>query len=163
MPSAVKAIYWDSDCFLSYVDAVPDRIAALETLLTSSARGETRLYTSAISQVEVAFGSSERERQALDPNVERQIDSLWADPEVVAVVDYHSFIGEIAKGMIRDAVARGWSLKPVDAIQLATTQWLRSEGVAINEFHTYDRRLFKYADICGFQILEPYIEQPGLF
>ena len=162
MPSAAKAIYWDSNCFLSYVDAAPDRIDALETLLASSAGGETWLYTSAISQVEVAFGASERKRQALDPNVERQINSLWADPEVVAVVDYHSFIGEIAKGMIRDAVARGWSLKPVDAIQLATAQWLRSEGVAINEFHTYDRNLFRFADICGFRILEPYIEQPNL-
>lgn len=162
MPSAAKAIYWDSNCFLSYVNAIPGRIAVLEALLASSAAGETRLYTSAISQVEVAFGVSERERQALDPNVERQINSLWADPKVVAVADYHSLIGETAKGMIRNGVARGWSLKPVDAIHLATAQWLQGEGVAIEEFHTYDRGLFKYADIAGFPIREPRVAQPAL-
>ena len=145
------------------MNAIPDRIAVLEALLASSARGETRLYTSAVSKVEVAFGAPERERQELDPNVERQIDSLWADPRVVTVVKYYSAIGETARSMTRAGIARGWILKPVDAIHLATAKWLRSEGVDIEEFHTYDRRLFKYADIAGFPIREPHVAHtPGI-
>ena len=162
MPSAATEIYWDSDCFLSYLNAVPERIAVVETLLESSARGEVNLYTSAVSQVEAAFGVEERERQELDPNVERRLDALWADAKVVTVVGYHNRIVRTARRMIRDAVARNWSLKPMDAIQLATAHWLRSRGVAVAEFHTYDRRLFKYADIAGFPILEPHVEQPTL-
>lgn len=162
MPNAATEIYWDSDCFLSYLNAVPERIAVVETLLESSARGEVNLYTSAVSQVEVAFGVWEREQQSLDPDVERRLDDLWADAKVVTVIEYHNRILLTARRMIRDAVAQNWSLKPMDAIQLATAHWLRREGVAVTEFHTYDRRLFKYEDICGFPILEPHVEQPNL-
>lgn len=162
MPNAATEIYWDSDCFLSYLNAVPERIAVVETLLESSARGEVNLYTSAVSQVEVAFGVWEREQQSLDPDVERRLDDLWADAKVVTVIEYHNRILLTARRMIRDAVAQNWSLKPMDAIHLATARWLQSEGRAVDEFHTYDQSLFNYADICGFQIREPYIEQPIL-
>lgn len=150
-------IYWDSDCFLSYLNAIPERIDVIETLLEASGRGEVNLYTSSVSQVEAAFGFWERDQRELDQNVEILLDSLWADSSAVTIVGYHDEIGLDARNMIRAAVARGWSLKPMDAIQLATAQSLRSEGVAVSEFHTYDRRLFKYADIAGFPISEPRV------
>ena len=162
MPSAPKAIYWDSACFLSYVNEDAPRIAALDAIIEASGRGEIRLYTSELSQVEVAFGASEQRQRELDPNIERLLDALWADAKVVTIIEYHSRIGRTARGMMRDAVARGLSLKPIDAIHLATARWLRSQGVAVAEFHTYDRSLSNYADICGFPILEPYVEQPRL-
>ena len=162
MPDTTEILYWDSCAFLSYVNALPDRIPTLEALLESSATGEIELYTSTISHVEVAFAASEQLRGALDREMERRIDSLWADPTVVVSVEYHGRIGEIAKDMMRGAITTGWSLKPLDAIHLATAQWLSSVGVDVSEFHTYDHGLFKYTPIVGFSICEPHTPQPRM-
>ena len=134
----------------------------LEALLESSASGTIELYTSTISHVEVAFGASEQQGRRLNPEVEQQIDSLWADPKVVLSVEYHGRIGQIARDLMRAAVIRGWSLKPIDAIHLATAQWLSTLGVGIDEFHTYDARLFKYASIVDFDVREPHTLQPRM-
>ena len=163
MPSAPKAIYWDSNCFLSYVNEDEPRISVLDALFAAIARDEIHLYTSELSKVEVAFGASEQRQRELDPNIERSLDSLWANAKVVTVVGYHDRIGRVARSMMRGAVTRGLSLKPMDAIHLATARWLRGATVRVEEFHTYDNGLSNYEDICGFRILEPYIEQPGLF
>ena len=155
-----KPIYWDSNCFLAYVNAETDRVDVLAALLASSARGDVELYSSTVSQTEVAFSDSERRRRTLDPETERRIDDLMRNPRIVTLVDFNDSIGRTARSMTRDAVARGWSLKPLDAIHLATARWLRGANGGVEEFHTYDNRLFRYADICGFPILEPYIERP---
>ena len=162
MPDTPTIIYWDSSAFLSYVNEHPDRISTLEVLLESSANGTIELYTSTISHVEVAFGASEQQRRRLDPEIERQINSLWADPKVVVSVEYHGRIGQIARDLMREAVTRDWSLKPIDAIHLATAQWLASLGGEIDEFHTYDARLFRYSPIVNFSICEPRTLQPRM-
>ena len=46
----------------------------------------------------------------------------------------------------------------MDAIHLATAKWL-----GVDEFHTYDTGLHKYAANLGFKIIEPYTPQPRLF
>lgn len=129
----------------------------LEELLESSSGGSRtiKLYTSTLSQVEVAFAASERRQQQLSPEVEDQISALWEDSESVVSVEYQEAIGVIAKDLIRDAIANGWSLKPLDAIHLATAQWLLSVGITLDEFHTYDTGLFKYEDIVGIPIIRP--------
>ena len=162
MPENPQVICWDSSAFLSYVNEVPDRIQTLETLLERSASGEVDLYTSAISHVEVAFGASEQLRGRLDLEIERRIDSLWADSNVVVAVEYQSLIGRVARDMMREAVTRGWGLKPLDAIHLATAQWLFNTGTEIEEFQTYDVRLTRYASIVDFRICEPYNPQPKM-
>ena len=158
------ATYWDSNAFLSYINDVPARMPTLDALLDSSASGsdETKIYTSAISQVEVAFAASEQQQQALDPQVEQKISNLWSDPGAIVVVEYHDGIGQQARALMREAITRGWSLKPLDAIHLATAQWLVSVGFAVDEFHTYDRRLDKYGPIVGFRICEPYTAKPRM-
>lgn len=137
----------------------------LEELLESSS-GSSRtikLYTSTLSQVEVAFAASERRQQQLSPEVEEQISALWEDSESVVSVEYQEAIGMIAKDLIRDAITKGWSLKPLDAIHLATAQWLLDVGITVDEFHTYDDRLFKYKDIVDYPIHEPHTPQPRMF
>lgn len=156
------AYYWDSCVPLSYINEIPDRMPILDALLESSSRGEIRLYTSELSRVEVAFSAAEKLQRALDEKTERPIASLWADPEVITMVEYHRGIEREAHRLMRDAITRGWSLKPLDAIHLATAQWLLNTGITIDEFHTYDRRLFKYGPIVGFKIVEPNTTQPML-
>ena len=144
------------------MNEIPDRVPTLEALLESSARGEIELYTSTIAHVEVAFAASEQRRRRLDQETERRIDTLWADPNVVVSVEYNGSIGRIARDMMREAVTRSWSLKPLDAIHLATAQWLSGVGIEVGEFQTYDDRLSRYAPIVDFDICEPHTPQPRM-
>lgn len=161
MPDSPSIIYWDSCVLLSYVNEYPERIPALEALLERSTSGEIDLYTSEISRVEVAFAASEQKRRRLDPGSEQRIDSLWADSNVIVSVEYHGAIGQVARGLMREAITRGWSLKPLDAIHLATAQWLSNTGIAVDEFQTYDN-LSRYAAVVDFSICEPYTPQPRM-
>ena len=162
MPDSPKAIYWDSCVSLSYINAVPARIQALDSLLDDCAKGLISLYTSDISRVEVAFAVSEKEQRVLDPETERRIDSLWNDPKIFTMVEFHSDIAKEARTLMRQAIPNGWSLKPLDAMHLATASWLSKAGVAIEEFHTYDGSLTKYGAIVGFRVSEPTITNPRL-
>ena len=162
MPDARKVIYWDSCVFLSYVNEMQDRMPVLDELLESSSGGAVKLHTSTLTHVEVSFAAAEQRKRALDPQVEQRINALWSDPKAVVSVEYHDGIGQIAKGLIRNAITRGWSLKPLDAIHLSTAQWLVSEGLTVEEFHTYEKRLRKYEALVDFSIHEPYIQSPRL-
>ena len=162
MPENKTAIYWDANTFLSYVNEHPDRMPTLEALLESSAGSDIKIYTSALSQVEVAFAAAEQKRRLLDPQEEQKIDRLWSDPDAIEVVEFHSAIGQQGRALMRDAITRGWSLKPLDAVHLATAEWLSSAGFRVAEFHTYDRGLDKYGPLVGFRICEPYIGQPRM-
>lgn len=162
MPDTRKIIYWASCVFLSYLNEMPDRMPVLDALLESSSSGAVKLHTSTLTQVEVSFATTEQQKRALDPQVEQRINDLWSDPEAVVSVEYHDGIGQIAKGLIRNAITRGWSLKPLDSIHLSTAQWLSSEGLKVEEFHTYEKRLRKYEAIVDFSIHEPYTQAPRL-
>ena len=155
-------IYWDANPFLSYVNEYPGRMPALDALLDSSAKGSITIYTSALSQVEVAFAASEQKQRVLDPQEEQKIDALWSDPDAVALVEYHDGIGQRARALMRESITRGWSLKPLDAVHLAMAMWLAQSGFQVDEFHTYDGALEKYSSIVGFTICEPYTQSPRM-
>ena len=159
-----KSVYWDACVWLSYVNATPGRVEIIQGLLDESASGDGTLtiYTSAIAKVEVAFAAAEQLRRALDPAIERKIDNMWADPKVATSVDYLDRIGVMARELMRAAITRRWQLKPLDAIHLGTATWLRSVGIVIDEFHTYDSALNKFAGAIGCPIVEPYTLRPRL-
>ena len=163
MPDKRKTVYWDACVFLSYVNEYPDRISTLESLLDSAGRdGATKVYTSMLSHVEVSFGASEQQKKALDPKTEQRISNLWDTSGNVSSVEFHQGIAQIAKALIREALIQGWSLRPADAIHLATAKWLADVGETIDEFHTYDGRLQKYVKVVGFDIVEPYTDRPKM-
>ena len=155
-------VYWDANPFLSYVNEYPGRMPTLDALLDSASSGGIKIYTSALSQVEVAFAASEQKQRVLEPREEQNIDAFWSAPDVIEVVEYHDGIGRQARALIREAIPKGWSLKPIDAIHLATAQWLVLAGFGVDEFHTYDRSLDKYAALVGFKVCEPYTPNPRM-
>ncbi len=121
------------------------------------------MYTSALSRVEVAFSATEQNKKALDPEIEKRIESLWSDPDAVVVVEFHDGIADSARELIRGAITQGWSLKPLDAIHLATAKWLSDRSLVVDEFHSYDSQLFRWSQVPDFKIIMPYTPQPKLF
>lgn len=156
MPSRRRRIYWDSNCWLSLISAVPERVSILESLLSDSKSklGDIDLVTSIISKAEVAFAQSEYQGNQIDPSVEDAIDALWADRSAVTIIEFHDLIALEARELIRSGLHREWSLKPMDAIHLATAKWF-----GVDEFHTYDKGLIKegLSAHLGFPIRNPAV------
>lgn len=156
MPKGRRRIYWDSNCWLSLINAVPERILVLDSLLADSKNelGDRELVTSSVSIVEVAFAQSEYQANQTDQTIEDAIDSLWADRRAITLIEYHDLIGLEARTLIRMGLHQTWNLKPMDAVHLATAKWF-----GVDEFHTYDKRLIKegLSTHLGFPIKNPEV------
>jgi predicted nucleic acid-binding protein len=156
MPDDLPRFYWDADVLLSYVNGIPDRLPDIDAFLERSGK-DLQLITSSVTIVEVAFGKAEQDAGALDLTIEAKIDQLWQANSPIRLVDFHAGIGAEARQLMRQALLRGWALKPMDAIHLSTA---RQQAVA--EFHSYDTELTKYADLVGFRIGPPLSPAPKL-
>ena len=156
-PKDTLRVYWDSCVFLSYVEGVADRLRDIDPFLERAAKGEIELLTSTLSIVEVCFAKAEQDGRALDADVENKIDGLWAPGSGVKLVEFHHAIAVDAKALMRKGLENGWSLKPMDAIHLATARRMN-----VTDFHTYDERLFRYAPELGFTIGPPAAGQLSL-
>jgi predicted nucleic acid-binding protein len=149
-------IYWNACVFLSYINGITDRVANIDPMLRKSGT-EFQIITSAMTIIEVAFGKVEQDQQILDEEMEKKINALWEPPSPIQLVEYYPLLGHEAKALMRQSITRGWSMKPMDAIHLATARRL-----AATKFHTYDDRLFKYSDLVGFPIELPQASEPEL-
>jgi predicted nucleic acid-binding protein len=117
-----------------------------ESLLEAAQRGTLDIVTSTVTIVEVARGAQEQAGQ-LDADSVARIDALWAPPSPIKLVEFHRVIAAGARDLIRDGISRGWSLKPMDAIHLAT-----AANIGASEVLTYDTALEKYADLISVPI-----------
>ena len=159
MPGNPQLIYWDSCVFLTYINADPTRIDVLDVILHEIrvSNGAKKIVTSIIAKVEVAGSGMEGTTNRLSLDIEQKIDALWNDDSVIGLIELHDAIAMRARELMRKARAQAWSLKPPDAIHLASAQWL-----GVEEFQTYDERLYKYSTLVGCTICEPYTSQPTL-
>lgn len=154
-----KAIYWDACVFLSYINGWEDRVPVLDSILGDSLSGKIDIFTSVLSLSEVAFAQTEKDQGKTADDILEAIDDLFGDRAVVTLVEFHELTGKRAREYMRRALVRKWSLKPMDAIHLAT-----ASREQVDEFHTYDRPLRKYDGITGLKIVEPKSEyQRSLF
>lgn len=151
-------LYWDANVFLSYINAISDRLRDIEAILEQARRGEIQIITSVISVAEVAFAASEQQSRALDSDTEERIDALWALGSPVQLVDVHLLIAEKAKALQRAGVPQAWTgLRSCDAMHLATAQ-----HEEVQEMHTYEPRLERYAAAIGRPVRRPIAAQPLL-
>lgn len=151
-------IYWDACVPLSYINEYADRVPHIEALMRQSGK-DFQLVTSVLSITEVAFAKAEQDKQLLDVATEERIASLWSVGSPIMLVEFYELIGRDAQQLMRAALPRGWSLKPFDAIHLATADRLH-----VKEFHTYDDRLEKFSELTKtkFKIVPPIAVAPLL-
>lgn len=152
-------IYWDACVPMSYINAVADRVPHIQGLMSVSGK-DLRLITSVLSIAEVAFAKIEQDGQLLDKEAEERIAKLWEPASPIELAEIHELIMHDAKELMRRAIAHTpekWSLKPADAIHLAT-----ADRLDVKEFHTYDDKLDKFEAITNkhFPIVRPIAQQP---
>jgi predicted nucleic acid-binding protein len=148
---AGRRIYWDSSVFLTFFDPpLPERAAILDALVAEHTSGRVELVTSAIAIVEVAFSAQERQRRSLDSETEQAIEAFWSDEMGIVLWQLDAVLASRARGMVRAALLAGRSLKPADAIHMAT-----ANAAGVVEMHTYDRRLLGLRQIAGVLLSEP--------
>ncbi len=157
MRNSSDVVYWDASVFLSYVNGEPERLPTIDTLLEESRNGDFTIVTSTLSITEVAFAEMEKTRKVLDSDVERAIDALFHDREVVTLIEFHEVIAREARRLMRRGLTSGRSLKPADAIHLATAV---QHGVSV--VHTYDGPMAGYADLTELRIEVPATSNPRL-
>ena len=140
MPTNPNYVYWDSCVFLSIFNKEPNRHNQLRTILQEirNSQGAFKIYASTITLVEVAFIADEKDRRQLNPSTTVIMDQLLVDSHIVTQVETTSFIMMQARDYVRGAMARGFSLKPADAIHLSTAIFSRSF-----ELHTYNTSDFE--------------------
>ena len=69
------------------------------------------------------------------------------------------YFKEGQEDIMRTGMTKGWKLRAIDAIHLASAQWAQCY-----EINTYDGKWDKYKDIIGgIEIREPFTESPKLF
>ena len=160
-------VYWDSCIFLAWINNEPSRASIIQGMWDDITKNKDgKIVTSAISIVEVSHVKQEKLSKSLNPRINKQIDDMWNDPYIV-IVEANTPIMNMAKGLMREVIPKGWSLKGYDAVHLATAKFVEQNGIIIQEFDTYDDKLFKYSSIINITVQEPHYvpqsEQLGLF
>jgi predicted nucleic acid-binding protein len=145
-----KTSYWDADVFLAYLEKDSPHGPLLELLLDDARADKLGVITSVVTQVEVAFISTEKEGKALSAEDEAAINQLWLPSSPITVVEFSPLIAMKARDLIRTGLPMGWNLKAHDAVHLASAM-----QYGVDEFYTYETRLRRYADITGFPVLQP--------
>ena len=151
----LKRFYWDANIFLTLINEEPaERLPILQAIFDDCDGQNTEIYTSILSITEVAWAESEKKERLLNASKEERIEKLWTPPSPIKLVDIHQFITYDAKTLMRQAITKGWSLKPADAIHLAT-----AKRMELDEIHTYDPSLNKFSELTGIKIREPHTER----
>lgn len=149
MANFKRSVCWDSCAFVSFIEETEGRVESLRAVMEEAITREVELFTSAISITEVAFVAAERSG-GLDKDTERKIDQLWHPDSPVQVVEYTQLVAIGARQLLRQKLELDIALKPMDAIHIATA--LRAQ---VDELHTYDDRIKKWAEHAGIKIVEP--------
>jgi len=158
MPNDADVLYWDADVLLSYINGVEGRVEHVRALLADADNGVVDIFTSMLSVTEVAFAAQEKAQRQLSEQEEAAIRALWLPESPLRLVEFHLLIAERSRGLLREAVGRGWGLKPADAIHLAS-----AENVSATKLCTYNLADFeKWGPVLGFDVEQPTSANPQM-
>jgi predicted nucleic acid-binding protein len=154
----VKRFHWDSCVFLSFLNNEPVKGNTVRILWDNIKQNpDVIVHTSVLTVAEISF--LDIERKNLSPDSEAKFDSLWTNSKI-NIVEAIEPIAYTARTITRNALKKGWSLKAVDSVQLATAKWVHENVEKLEGFYTFDQRLLKLDSIVGLPIIEPSISTP---
>ena len=166
MPNSPLAryLYWDACVFIDFFDETPNRIAIIMDVMREvREHSNSTIYTSIFTITEVNHLAVEQRRKKLSPDTLRILDNLWGDRNLITLIEFNRTIADLARDLSRQALAFNWSLKPADAIQLASAYWIKQRVKRpLDEIHTYDDRLYKFVPLVDIPICAPYALQSSL-
>jgi predicted nucleic acid-binding protein len=142
-------VYWDSCVFLSIFNNHPDRHPTLRIILDEvrASRGSLKIYTSVLSLTEVAFITQEQEQRQLGETTIATMDGLMGDQTLIQLIEVNRYIAILARSYIRTAMIDRRSLKPPDAIHLASAVYAK-----VGQFQTYDGKLYPLKQVLSLEI-----------
>jgi predicted nucleic acid-binding protein len=103
--------YWDSDCFLGFLQAEPDKEALCQAVLNEAERSNILIVTSALTIAEVLHL---RGRVPLPKAVRRKVADFFKN-EYISIRNVTRRVAEAARDLVWDH-----GIKPKDAIHVAT-------------------------------------------
>lgn len=133
----MKFRYWDSNAFLGWLAAEPDKIDRCRRVIESAEAGDMKILTSALTIAEVLWI---RGRPRIPADSAATVEAFFRQ-EWIVVRELDRFIAEEARALV-------WhhNVAPKDAVHIATA--LRRE-VHIEQLDTFDRKLIGLSGRLG--------------
>ncbi len=147
----VERRYWDSGCFLGWLQEEPEKFRQCGEVLQLAELGRVEIVTSALTLAEVLML---RPRDALPRHRRARVEGLFAR-EHIHTMAVTRRIGEAARDLVWDK-----GIRPKDAIHVASA--LAAGAPVLN---TFDERLIgKSGQVGGAPLIiePPTVAQPGL-
>lgn len=150
--SKTKTFYYADSCvFIAYFNNESDRADICNDLFTEVVNNPSvQLITSVHTLVEVAHVKAEKDHGRADPSALELIEAVWTNTRLLEIAEYSEHIARLARDVRRGGLSDGRSLKPSDAVHLATAKFVRAE-----RFFTYDTKLDAYESWFGQPITRP--------
>lgn len=154
----INYTYCDANVFLDYLNANKDHINLLEQFFQEVHQNKNRkIVTSILSITEVAHSAEEKTNNRVSAKILRAINALWGDPSLIEFTDFNELLARQARDLIRQSIDNKLVLRPNDSIHLVSARY-----VGVTDFFTYDKKLYKFSSVMGYNIVEPFIHAQQL-
>jgi len=156
MSGSIPRLYWDTNCFIKYLEKDPVWFPTLDTLLYHANKaGTIMIVTSVLTITELAFTEMERLNRALDPAEEARLDRFWATSPGVLQVEFNGAVGRLAREIRRDdiMVHKYRAKNFADLIHVATARYA---GAA--EVNSIDGDVLRYNTRYGLLARKPFVK-----
>jgi len=135
----VEKIYWDSDCFLGFFQAEPEKVGKCGAVIDRAELGDVLIVTSALTIAEVLWMRNAPKLRKEKADVLRR----FFRRSIMRVHNVTRKIAEDAQDLVWDH-----SIKPKDALHVATALHLR-----VDALETFDERLLSKSGTVGSPLL----------
>lgn len=144
--------YWDSDCFLGWLLAEPDKEELCRAVLESAEDGTVLIVTSALTLAEVLMLKGRPKIPAAD---KQKVDSFFRN-NYVNVRNVTRRVSEAARSLVWD-----YGIQPKDALHVAT-----AIDAGLGLMNTFDEKLIRkckrHVNQLHIRVEKPSVEEPKL-
>lgn len=145
----IERRYWDSACFLAWLNEEPGRFETCGALLQAAQDGKIELVTSAFTITEVLQPKGEK---PLSPDKRALVQTFFRRPEFI-IVTVDRRLAEYAQRYFWD-----FNIKPKDAIHVASAVYAE-----VPVLETFDAGLIRHSGRLGgspvLQVREPLFQR----